>query len=111
MKCKILLLNYFIIGIATAFIVGCEHKTETSSTAPIAAISPVIDDGIITTMIKSGILADPAMKGFDSNIDTQHGVVTINGIADSQTQVDRVTEIARSVEGVKSIENKMTIKK
>ena len=68
-----------------------------------------IDDGVITTKVKSALLADDTVKGLDINVDTNQGMVRLSGAVDSQAQVDMATQIAKSVEGVKDVQNELTV--
>lgn len=69
-----------------------------------------VDDGVITTKVKSALLADDTVKGLDINVDTAQGMVSLNGVVDSQAQIDMATQIAKSVEGVKDVQNNLTVK-
>jgi hyperosmotically inducible protein len=71
----------------------------------------MIDDSVITTKVKTALLADSDIKGLDVNVDTAQGVVTLNGAVNNQTQIDRAAKIAGEVEGVKSVVNNLSIKK
>ena len=68
-----------------------------------------IDDGVITTKVKSALLADDTVKGLDINVDTAQGMVRLSGAVDSQAQVDMATQIAKGVEGVKDVQNELTV--
>ncbi|WP_295361725.1 BON domain-containing protein, partial [Arenimonas sp.] len=46
--------------------------------------SQVATDAAITASVKTKLLADDRTKGFDINVDTWNGVVTLTGGADSQ---------------------------
>lgn len=69
-----------------------------------------IDDTIITTKVKTALLADSDIKGLAIDVETSGGVVTLNGAATNQTQIDRAGKLAKDVKGVSSVENKLTIK-
>lgn len=71
----------------------------------------VVDDTVITTKVKTALLADSDVKGLDVNVDTSQGVVTLNGAVNNQTQIDRAGKLATDVAGVKSVINNLTIKK
>jgi hyperosmotically inducible protein len=73
------------------------------------AAGSAIDDGVITTKVKSALLADDTVKGLDINVDTAQGVVRLSGMVDSQAQVDMATQIARSVEGVQDVQSELTV--
>lgn len=69
-----------------------------------------IDDTIITTKVKTALLADSDIKGLAIDVETSGGVVTLNGTATNQTQIDRAGQLAKDVKGVNSVVNKLTIK-
>ncbi len=71
----------------------------------------VVDDTVITTKVKTALLADSDVKGLDVNVDTSQAVVTLNGAVNNQTQIDRAGKLATDVPGVKSVVNNLTIKK
>lgn len=68
-----------------------------------------IDDGVITTKVKSALLADDTVKGLDINVDTSQGTVRLSGAVDSQAQIDMATQIAKSVEGVQDVQSELTV--
>jgi hyperosmotically inducible protein len=72
-------------------------------------VSTEIDDGVITTKVKSALLADDTVKGLDINVDTTQGTVRLSGAVDSQTQIDMAMQIAKGVEGVKDVQNELTV--
>jgi hyperosmotically inducible protein len=76
-----------------------------------ASVGNTIDDGVITTKVKSALLSDPGVKSFDIAVVTRKGQVQLSGYVDNQTQVNRAIDVARRVEGVQSIDNEMSIKK
>jgi hyperosmotically inducible protein len=69
-----------------------------------------IDDTAITTKVKSAMVADPALKALQINVDTKNGVVTLAGAVDSQAMKDKATEVTQTVSGVKSVDNNLTVK-
>lgn len=69
-----------------------------------------IDDGVVTTKVKSALLADDTVKGLDINVDTKDGTVSLKGAVDNQTQIDRAVEIAKGTEGVQNVDNQLTVK-
>lgn len=70
----------------------------------------VIDDGVITTKVKTALLADPDVKGLAIDVDTKGGVVTLKGSADKAGNLDRAAQIARDTSGVKSVDNQLVVK-
>lgn len=109
---KLILLSAWLVSATAVFVVGCDNRRETTAgSAPNTSVGTTIDDSIITTKVKSGLLADPVVKGLDPQVETHQGTVQLSGFVENQAQMDRVIEIARVVDGVKSVENKMSVKK
>lgn len=106
---KLLLLTITLVSALS--IAGC-GKAEDKGPKPEAktTVGTEIDDGAITTKVKSALLADADVKSFDIKVETRKGEVQLSGFVDNQTQVDRAIAVAKGVEGVKKVDNKMSIK-
>jgi hyperosmotically inducible protein len=76
-----------------------------------ATVGNEVDDSIITTKVKSALLADPNVKSFDIAVVTRKGAVQLSGFVDSQSQIDQAIAIAKKMNGVKSVDNEMSVKK
>lgn len=61
-------------------------------------------DTVITTSIQNKIAKDPVTKSSNMTINTENGVVTINGTARSETQAAKIIEIAESVNNVVDVD-------
>ena len=70
----------------------------------------VVDDGAITTKVKSKIFEDQALKGFGISVETYEGEVTLTGGVDTPESKTRATEIARSVDGVRRVNNLLKVR-
>jgi hyperosmotically inducible protein len=91
---------------------GCNKTQENSSkSATGTTVGTEIDDSIITAKVKSKLLADSDIKGFDLKVETHKGDVQLSGFVDNQAQIDRAIMITSSVEGVKNVDNKVSLKK
>lgn len=97
-------------------IAGCEKKAETAPEPAVAqpeaqtTVGTEIDDSVITTRVKSALLADDIVKGLDIKVETSKGEVQLSGFVESQDQIDRAIMITKGVEGVKDVDNKMELK-
>jgi hyperosmotically inducible periplasmic protein len=90
---------------------GCDKTQEDArKSAAGTTVGTEIDDSIITTKIKSNLLADPDIKGFDLKVETHKGNVQLSGFVDNQAQIDRAIKITHSVEGVKNVDNRVSLK-
>ncbi len=71
----------------------------------------VIDDGTITTKIKSELLANNITKGLAVSVQTFEGAVTLTGAVDTPEQRKAAEDVARNVKGVKKVNNLIQLKK
>ena len=70
-----------------------------------------IEDGVVTTKVKTALLADAYVKSFDIAVVTRKGEVQLSGFVDNQSQIDRAIEVVHGIEGARSVSNEMSIKK
>lgn len=62
-----------------------------------------VDDGWITTKVKSKLAVAKNVKATDISVETKDGVVTLTGAVPSAAVKSHVVREARSVKGVKSV--------
>ena len=100
-----------LIGLAALTLVACNKPPEmVQEPAPSITLGTQVDDAVITSGVKSALLADEAIKSFDLQVETRKGTVQLSGFVDSQAQIDQALAITRSVAGVTEIENGVTLK-
>jgi len=100
-----------VLGVALAgagFVAGCGDQQ--SSTPAKTTVGTEIDDTVVTTKVKSALLADPDIKSFDLKVETRKGAVQLSGFVDTPTQIERAVSVARGVAGVSSVENSVSVK-
>lgn len=103
-----------VLMVSVSFVlsfVGC-NKTHEDANKPSTSTSvgTEIDDSIVTAKVKSKLLADQDIKGFDLKVETHKGEVQLSGFVGNQAQIDHAVMIARSVEGVKNVDNRVSLK-
>ncbi|MBC7413807.1 MAG: BON domain-containing protein [Herminiimonas sp.] len=76
-----------------------------------ASAGVAIDDSIITTKLKTALLADTTLKGSDISVETRNGEVALTGSVTNQAQKDHAAKIAQALSGVKNVNNKLVLKK
>lgn len=76
---------------------------------PPRTASQAIDDATITASVKAKLLADDRTKGFDVNVDTRNGIVTLTGGADSQAAKLAAGQLAGQAEGVVLVKNELVV--
>jgi len=71
----------------------------------------VVDDGAITTKVKSALAGDPRTKAHQINVETREGAVQLSGFVDTSEAKSTAADIARAVDNVKSVDNEIDVKK
>ncbi len=69
-----------------------------------------VTDTAITSMVKTKMLADPKVKGLKIDVDTNNGVVTLNGGVASRAEMDKAIMIARDTKGVSRVVSNLHVK-
>lgn len=68
-----------------------------------------ITDSMITTKVKAELAKDRDTAAKDIHVETQNGVVHLNGAVTSMAEKDKAEQDARSIEGVKDVNNKLKV--
>lgn len=76
---------------------------------PARTAAQATTDAAITASVKTRLLADERTKGFDINVDTYNGVVSLTGGADSMADKMAATEVANDADNVVRVENKLIV--
>jgi osmotically-inducible protein OsmY len=102
---KLNLIARFLLGfILILSVSGCAGTKTVESTGE------YFDDAIISTKIRTSILADSKLSSTDITVTTFKGVVQLSGFVDSKVIADRAVQIARTVNGVKAVNNSLVSK-
>ena len=107
--------KFLVLGVtfaaASAFLAaGCGNREEATPAAAKTTVGTAIDDTVVTTKVKSALLADAEVKSFDFKVETRKGAVQLSGFVDNQAQIDRAIATTRAVPGVTDVENAITLK-
>ncbi|QEL64617.1 hypothetical protein OTERR_11410 [Oryzomicrobium terrae] len=94
----------FLFALGMAFMFGC------ASTAKQEGTGEYFEDSYITTKVKAALLAEPALKSFEINVETYKGIVQLSGFVSTQADISKALEVTRGVKGVKSVKNDMRLK-
>jgi len=92
---------FFLVALLVS-VLGCAAQPQTPGA--------YVDDSWITTKVKSAILADPALKVAQINVETYKGEVQLSGFVDSAQSRDKAVALAQAVEGVSSVKNSMQLR-
>jgi hyperosmotically inducible protein len=95
-------------AIATAllvmFLMGCEAMTGKTA-------GRNVDDATITASVKSTLVADKAANLTRIDVDTNNGVVALNGVVELPDHKARAEQLARRVDGVRNVVNNLQVQK
>lgn len=83
---------------------------KSSTNEAVTTTGNVVSDSVVTGKVKAALLADSDIKGTDIKVETTQGIVTLNGVVNSQAQIEKAESIARAIEGVKTIDNRISVK-
>lgn len=75
------------------------------------AAGQAINDTEITAKVKSLLLNEPGLKSLNISVETNNGIVTLSGLADSQANINNAIKLAEKVPGVQSVSDKLSIAK
>lgn len=92
----------WIVGFMFLALVGCQAMTGKTA-------GRNVDDASLTASVKSTLVADKAANLTRIDVDSNNGVVSLNGVVESAQQKARAEELARRVDGVKGINNNLQI--
>lgn len=88
--------------------VAAQNAGEKLGEAAGAAMD-VAGDAAITAKVSAGLAEDPALSALKIDVDTRHGIVTLNGPAPTREARERATRIAQAVRGVDSVVNHLSL--
>jgi len=100
-----------LAGILAVTLAACGESTESASgKTRNSSLGDAIDDTVVTTRIKSALMANPEINSYDFKVSTREGEVLLSGFVDSQAQLDLALDTVRAVEGVKTVKNNVALK-
>ena len=107
-----LVLAVALASVLAAFVAACSGRSDTTGASPPSTtIGTEIDDSVVTSRVKSALLADASIQSLDITVVTRKGAVQLSGFVNNQGQIDRALTVTRAVEGVAGVINEMSLKK
>ena len=128
MRSGLLLFGTTLVGVVAISIAGCNRSSQESmGTVPPSTVftspestgkissskTPGTDatDADVTMKVKTALLRDENVKGFDIGVATVKGDVRLTGVVDNQNQIADAIKVARAVEGVHGLHDDLSVKK
>lgn len=69
-----------------------------------------LDDSVITTRVKTALVADTEVRAGEISVETYKGVVQLSGFVSSRASAERAVRVARGVPGVRGVNNDMRLR-
>ena len=84
------------------FLTGCQAMTG-------ATLGENIDDGTLTTYVKTQLASDKLVTLTRVGVETNNGIVYLTGEVETADQKSRVGSVASQVKGVKQVVNNLQV--
>ncbi len=97
------------LSLAIALSLGVAMPASAGNKEQERSVGTAIDDASITASVKTALLDNERTEGFDINVDTKSGHVTLRGGADSVADRAAATRVAQKVKGVVSVNNQILV--
>jgi hypothetical protein len=104
MKALLKNIPIFIMTVAVIFLVSCSSEPKRQSAGE------YLDDTVITTRVKSAIVAEDTLKVSEINVETYKGVVQLSGFVGSRDDKNTAVRVTKAVKGVESVKDDIRIK-
>lgn len=83
---------------------------QCSATTAKRSTGETIDDSVIMTKLRAKYINDKTVKSGQVKVKSWKGVVTLSGVLDTQTAINRAIEIAEQQNGVKEVKAYLVLK-
>ena len=96
-----------ILVVALFMVNGCVSRNNGATTAP----APVkyIEDSVLTAKVKTALIQQQGLQGFEIHVTTHRGIVQLSGFVDTDVQKELAGQIARNVDGVVQLVNNIIV--
>jgi len=95
--------------LVTLTIVSLLMATACTSTRTQKSAGEGIDDAVISTGVKSALIADPLTKAHNIDVEVFKGRVQLNGFVDNNQERVQAVALARKVDGVTAVDNNLAL--
>lgn len=97
------------LAIAFPMLLSCSMPSTQAEAENGETFGQKIDDAAITAKIKTTYLFNGHLNPFRMNINTQDGIVTLQGVVRTDIQKDLAGEIAKNADGVRNVRNELQV--
>jgi len=93
-----------VVVLLAALTAGCQSMTGKSA-------GQNVDDAKITSTVKAKLVADKAANLTRIDVDTNNGVVSLNGVVDTPEHKLRAEQLTMEASGVRRVVNNLQVKR
>lgn len=99
-------------GVCLALLGACgdpavSKAPPVTGTSPVVATAQAVDDAVLSTRVKTALIAESSVSGGDITVSSERGQVTLTGSVPPE-QIKRADAIVRKVQGVQKVINALT---
>jgi hyperosmotically inducible periplasmic protein len=91
-----------LLGFSFMILTACQSMTGKTT-------GQTIDDATVTASVQGKLTVDKLSNFSRINVDTDRGVVTLNGVVPSAEEQSQAEELARQVDGVTKVNNNLQL--
>ena len=95
---------------AALFMVFLATSLACATTRTHAVTGEHVDDGVITTQVKTAISNEPGLRVPEVKVRTFEGVVQLSGFVSSRDDINSAVRVALAVNGVKAVADQTQLK-
>ncbi|MCI0618994.1 BON domain-containing protein [bacterium] len=88
---------------------GMVENAEEKAKEGYSESKDALSNARITSEVKLKFAADDTVKALNIDVDTNEGVVTLNGTVNSKKELNQAVRLAKSVDGVKHVKSNLTV--
>jgi osmotically-inducible protein OsmY len=103
-----MLILILLIGVVTGCAAWRDRERE-GATDRGAGSTARTDDAALTAKVKAKLLSDERVEGTQIDVDTQNGIVFLNGVVETEEQKRKAIDLARNTEGVRDVEDNLKV--
>ena len=92
----------FLVG-GSSLALAAQHQAPAENAADMDSEQPVTDTWI-TTKVKADLATTEGVKSTEISVETTNGVVTLIGVLDSKTGVEKAIAVAKGIKGVVDVD-------
>ncbi|MBX3319038.1 MAG: BON domain-containing protein [Nitrospira sp.] len=92
----------WVIGCALVGAMGCQSMTGKTA-------SRTMSDAGITASVQAKLTADKVSNFSRIDVDTERGIVTLNGVVQSAQERERAGRLAKEADGIKGLNNNLQV--